>query len=87
MTNKSQNARLTEDQKNLYQENGYIILRQVFSTTECQDFVGHMEDLENGKKDLEQFGQQGTYGFRTFNQHLYDPWASFDDIKRNYRNK
>ena len=75
MTNKSQNARLTEDQKNLYQENGYIILRQVFSTTECQDFVGHMEDLENGKKDLEQFGQQSTYGFRTFNQHLYDPWA------------
>ena len=53
MTNKSQNARLTEDQKNLYQENGYIILRQVFSTTECQDFVAHMEDLENRKKDLE----------------------------------
>ena len=71
MTNKSQNARLTEDQKNLYQENGYIILRQVFSTTECQDFVGHMEDLENGNKHLEQFRQQITYGIPTIKQHLY----------------
>jgi len=75
MTNKYQNTGLTEYQKIFYQENGYVILSRVFSVTECQDFVTHMEDLQNGKKNLEHFGQQSNYGFRTFNQHLYDPWA------------
>ena len=63
MANKSQNTGLTENQKNFYQENGYVILNRVFSATECRDFVTHMEDLQNGQKDLEHFGQQNNYGF------------------------
>ena len=72
MADKSQNAGLTEDQKTFYQENGYVILSRVFSATECQNFVAHMEDLQNGQKNMEHFGQLSNYGFRTFNQHLYD---------------
>ena len=34
-----------------------------------------MDDLRTGRKQLEGFGQQEGYGQRTFNQHLYDPFA------------
>ena len=34
-----------------------------------------MDDLRTGRTQLEGFGQQEGYGQRTFNQHLYDPFA------------
>ena len=69
----SEQTGLTPTQKAFYEENGYLVLERVFSKTECQRFVAHMEDLHAGHKHLEGFFQQDKYGARTFNQHLYDP--------------
>ena len=68
----SEQTGLTPAQKAFYQENGYLVLENVFSKEECQSFVVHMEDLHAGHKHLEGFFQQDKYGSRTFNQHLYD---------------
>ena len=68
----SEQTGLTSEQKVFYEKNGYLVLENVFSQEECQDFVVHMEDLHIGHKHLEGFFQQDKYGSRTFNQHLYD---------------
>ena len=68
----SKQSGLTPAQKTFYAENGYLVLERVFSETECQRFVTHMEDLHVGRKQLDGFFQQDKYGSRTFNQHLYD---------------
>ena len=68
----SEQTDLTPAQKVFYQENGYLVLESVLSEEECERFVKHMEDLHTGHKHLEGFFQQDKYGFRTFNQHLYD---------------
>ena len=68
----SEQTGLTSAQKAFYQENGYLVLENVLSEEECQNFVTHMEDLHTGHKHLEGFFQQDKYGSRTFNQHLYD---------------
>ncbi len=65
--------RLSTAEKTFYRENGYLVLQNVFSQQECQDFVDHMEDLHAGRTHLEGFFQQDKYGARTFNQHRYDP--------------
>ncbi len=64
---------LTPTQKTFYQKNGYLILKSVFTQGECQRFVEHVESLHAGRKQLPGFFQQDKYGYRTFNQHLYDP--------------
>ena len=66
---------LSRAQKAFYQENGYVVLRGLFSPEECQAFVEHMEDLRDGRKSIDGFEQNTKYGFRSFNQHLYDPKA------------
>ena len=66
---------LTPAEKKFYQENGYLVLESVFGREECERFVEHIEDLHAGRKQLEGFFQQDTYGSRTFNQHLYDPYV------------
>ena len=64
---------MTPSQLNEYKQNGFVILKEVFSKEECDEVVQHMEDLHLGNKHLEGFFQQDKYGARTFNQHLYDP--------------
>lgn len=71
----SKQTDLTPAQKTFYEENGYLVLENVFSEEECQRFVAHVESLHAGQKQLEGFFQQEKYGARTFNQHLYDPWV------------
>ncbi|MEM7127575.1 MAG: phytanoyl-CoA dioxygenase family protein [Chloroflexota bacterium] len=66
---------LSPERKAFYQENGYVVLPGVFSPQECQTFVQHVEDLRDGRKTLDGFKQASNYGFRSFNQHLYDPTA------------
>lgn len=66
---------LTPEQETYYKTYGYVILQRVFAQQECQSFVDHMEELHNGHKELTGFFQQDKYGYRTFNQHLYDPIA------------
>jgi len=73
MVEKIQNFGLSSEQIDSYQEHGYIILNQVFMYQDCQAFVQHMEDLKSGRKSIEGFTQQNKYGYRTFNQHFYDP--------------
>ncbi|MEC8893572.1 MAG: phytanoyl-CoA dioxygenase family protein, partial [Candidatus Poribacteria bacterium] len=73
MVEKIQNFGLSSEQIDSYQEHGYIILNQVFTYQDCQAFVQHMEDLKSGRKSIEGFKQQNKYGYRTFNQHFYDP--------------
>ncbi|MCY4402003.1 MAG: phytanoyl-CoA dioxygenase family protein [Candidatus Poribacteria bacterium] len=62
-------------QSSFYQTNGYVVLESVFSQEECQRYVEHLEDLSAGRKKLDGFFQQDKYGYRTFNQHLYDPFV------------
>ena len=71
----SEQTGLTLEQKTFYQTNGYVVLENVLEREECQRFVEHMEDLHAGKKQLSGFSQQDKYGYRTFNQHLYDPYV------------
>ena len=71
----SQKKGLTPAQKTFYEENGYLVLKSVFTEDECQCFVQHLEDLHAGHKQLDGFFQQDKYGSRTFNQHLYDPYV------------
>ncbi|MBV7334556.1 phytanoyl-CoA dioxygenase family protein [Chloroflexi bacterium TSY] len=52
-----------------------MVLPGLFSPQECQTFVEHVEDLRDGRKTLTGFEQNTKYGFRSFNQHLYDPKA------------
>ena len=70
---------LTPDQLAAYDRDGFTVMRQVFSSNECDRFIEHMMDLHRGAKTLEGFaprepGSPGEWG-RTFNQHLYDPKA------------
>lgn len=71
----SERVGLTSQQKSIYETNGYLVLESVFTKGECQKFVEHMEDLHAGQKELAGFFQQDKYGYRTFNQHLYDPYV------------
>ena len=64
---------LNSEQIDSYREHGYIILNQIFTYQDCQSFVKHMEDLKYGRKSIKGFKQQNKYGYRTFNQHFYDP--------------
>ncbi len=64
---------LTNKQRTFYQTNGYVVLESIFTQEECQRYVEHLEDLSAGHKKLDGFFQQNKYGYRTFNQHLYDP--------------
>jgi len=64
---------LTPSDLHKYKQNGFVILKKIFSKKECDEVVQHMEDLHLGNKHLEGFFQQDKYGARTFNQHLYDP--------------
>ena len=73
MAEKEQNSGLNSEQIDSYQEHGYIVLNQLFTHQDCHSFVQHMEDLKNGRKSIKGFKQQNKYGYRTFNQHLYDP--------------
>ncbi len=66
---------LTADQKDRYRRDGYLVLERVFAGEECRRFARHVDDLSAGRKHLDGFGQQENYGRRTFNQHLYDPFA------------
>ena len=69
------NTGLSQEQKAFYQENGYVVVPGLFSPQECQTFVQHVEDLRDGHKTLEGFEQNTKFGYRSFNQHLYDPQA------------
>ena len=71
----SAQTRLTSAQRARYRNNGYVVLERVFSAEECQRFVDHVEDLRLGRKQISGFSQQDKYGYRTFNQHWYDPCA------------
>ena len=51
------------------------LYRRYVLEEECRRFVRHVDDLRTGRTQLEGFGQQEGYGQRTFNQHLYDPFA------------
>ena len=73
MAEKEQNSGLSSEQIDNYQEHGYIVLNKLFTHQDCHSFVQHMEDLKNGRKSIKSFKQQNKYGYRTFNQHLYDP--------------
>ena len=73
MAEKEQNSGLSSEQIDSYQEHGYIVLNQLFTHQDCHSFVQHIEDLKNGRKSIKGFKQQNKYGYRTFNQHLYDP--------------
>lgn len=66
---------LTAGQRARYRDDGYVVLQRVFSAGECRGFVEHVEDLRLGRKRISGFAQQENYGYRTFNQHLYDPLA------------
>ena len=66
---------LTAEQKDRYRRDGYLVLERVFAGEECRRFARHVDDLSAGRKHLDGFGQQENYGRRTFNQHLYDPFA------------
>ena len=66
---------LTDEQRDRYRRDGYVVLERVFGPDECRKFVRHVDDLSAGRKQLHGFGQQENYGQRTFNQHLYDPLA------------
>lgn len=66
---------LTAEQRAAYRDDGYVVLRGVFSAGECGGFVEHVEDLRLGRKRISGFAQQKDYGYRTFNQHWYDPLA------------
>ena len=66
---------LTDEQRDRYRRDGYVVLERVFGPDECRKFVRHVDDLSTGRKQLDGFGQQENYGQRTFNQHLYDPLA------------
>ena len=70
---KPENIGLSSILQSFFQENGYVVLKSIFSHEECQSFIEYMEDLSAGRKQLPGFFQQDKYGYRTFNQHLYDP--------------
>ena len=60
---------LTDEQRDRFRRDGYVVLERVFGPDECQRFVRHVDDLSTGRKQLPGFGQQENYGQRTFNQH------------------
>ena len=64
-------ASLSSDELDFYKRNGYLILRSVFSESECTAYRERMIRLETGKDQLEGFSIQEMYR-RSFNQHLYD---------------
>lgn len=66
---------LSDERIGRYREDGFVVLRGVFSAGECGGFVEHVEDLRLGRKRISGFSQQEDYGYRTFNQHWYDPYA------------
>ena len=65
----------TAAHRNRYRKDGYVVLERVFRREECRQFVRHVDDMSAGRKQLDGFGQQENFGRRTFNQHLYDPFA------------
>ena len=68
--------KLTLGQKEHYNQKGYVILRELFSQTECDDFVGYMMDLHAGRRKLDGFTlRQADEWGRTHTQHAYDPIA------------
>ncbi len=71
----SERGGLTPEQRAQYRDDGYVVLRRVFSVDECRRFVEHVDDLRRGRKRISGFSQQEDYGSRTFNQHRYDPHA------------
>jgi len=68
--------KLTSSQKEYYSQKGYVILRDVFSQAECDDFIEYMMDLHAGRRKLNGFTlRQADEWGRTHNQHAYDPVA------------
>jgi ectoine hydroxylase-related dioxygenase (phytanoyl-CoA dioxygenase family) len=63
---------LTGEQLTSFENNGFLILRDIFSAGECDAYKERMARLESGEVSLEGFAVQENYR-RSFNQHLYDP--------------
>ena len=68
--------KLTAQQKVCYQTEGYVVLPEVFTQTECREFTICMMDLQAGRQKLDGFQprQPDEWG-RTHNQHAYDAVA------------
>ena len=68
--------KLTAQQKIYYQTEGYVVLPEVFTQTECREFTIYMMDLQAGRQKLDGFQprQPDEWG-RTHNQHAYEAVA------------
>ena len=67
----SQQTHLADEQLSSYEENGFLILQDVFRSDECDAYRDRIVRLETGQAQLEGFSIQEMYR-RSFNQHLYD---------------
>ncbi|MBI4551909.1 MAG: phytanoyl-CoA dioxygenase family protein [Candidatus Latescibacteria bacterium] len=67
---------LSLEQKAQYERDGYLILREVFSKTDCEQFIEHMMALHAGRKTIEGFTPRKQDDWsRVFNLHLSDPYT------------
>ena len=67
---------VTSAQKEEYQCDGYTIVKGVFDSEECDQFIDHMMDVHAGRKIIEGYGPRDREDWdRTINRSFHEPVA------------
>ncbi|MDL5051041.1 phytanoyl-CoA dioxygenase family protein [Oscillatoria amoena NRMC-F 0135] len=82
---------LTPEEKNHYEEKGYVILQNLFTKGECDEIKETMLAVLDGRKQVKGFTPRskddpGAFWFRVFNLHIQEPyflnWLTHPRLKK-----
>src|SRR6185503_18248296 len=66
---------LTSEQKSQYADDGFTVLRGLFTAAECDEVIDHMMAVHDGRLKIEGYEPKPDEWERWFNPHLIDPFA------------